>query len=158
MSHCYISINLTNLFSVKYCTCSMYNFICMYNPSYKQDRDTEKKLNVYLLNKEWPVINIPLITWKSPVWNLVTISCNRSGHLSGKSSLPIILIESLNWKYIYWIATFKSAYLSTGNLYYQSSVFYFGILPICFYYLPKMFKKLYDYYFIKRTRITFGSV
>ena len=51
-----------------------------------------------LLNKEWAVRSIPLITWKSPLWNLPTISVMRSGHLSGKSSLPTMLIASLNWK------------------------------------------------------------
>ena len=51
----------------------------------------------YLLNKECAVRRTPLITWKSPLWKRFTISVNKSGHFWGKSSLPIMLIASLNW-------------------------------------------------------------
>lgn len=52
----------------------------------------------YLLNKEWAVRRTPLMTWKSPLWKRFTISVSRSGHFCGKSSLPIILMASLNCK------------------------------------------------------------
>ena len=52
----------------------------------------------YLLNSECAVLRTPLMMWKSPESSLAISSFNRSGHLSGKSSRPIILMASLNWK------------------------------------------------------------
>lgn len=51
---------------------------------------------VYLLKSECAVRSTPLIMWKSPLWKRVTISVRRSGHFRGKSSLPMMLMASLN--------------------------------------------------------------
>ena len=43
-----------------------------------------------MLNAVW---RTPLMTWKSPVWNLETISGMSVCHLSGKSCWPMMAIE-----------------------------------------------------------------
>lgn len=50
----------------------------------------------YLLKRECAVRSTPLMMWKSPLLKRVTISVSRSGHFWGKSSLPMILMASLN--------------------------------------------------------------
>lgn len=76
----------------------------------------------YLLNKECAVRRTPLITWKSPLWNRFTISVNKSGHFCGKSSLPIMLIASLNWgkekKWIKWKFHKQASFLNNWDFHY----------------------------------------
>lgn len=50
----------------------------------------------YLLKRECAVRSTPLMMWKSPLLKRVTISVSKSGHFWGKSSLPMILMASLN--------------------------------------------------------------
>lgn len=51
---------------------------------------------INLLKSECAVRSTPLMMWKSPLWKRVTISVRRSGHFWGKSSLPMMLMASLN--------------------------------------------------------------
>lgn len=50
----------------------------------------------HLLKRECAVRRTPLMIWKSPLLKRVTISVRRSGHFWGKSSLPMMLMASLN--------------------------------------------------------------
>lgn len=74
----------------------------------------KRRSELYLLKRECAVRSTPLMMWKSPLLKRVTISVSRSGHFWGKSSLPMILMASLNcWKSQRW--AWSNSFCTSSN-------------------------------------------